>query len=227
MASPVDTRGFSNPYDYYKTAAQNVMPSPESLDRSAARLRNRNDTEYNANSQRITDQYAGKGRANSGAADYAQTMNNYGRQQSYSTGYADLLDGYEKNRMQGAVNLGNIGQQYGNTLKDEQGLNIADRGNEIATQQANTGQYNAETTRSTETAKAINDFMTFMGTFGNTNGNDEFNRMFGGSKTAFMNLLGIPMGPSPNQSGTGSDSGGTGGTGGVGGSSGFSSPRPR
>jgi len=200
-APALDMSGFANPYDYYKQAASNMMPSPESLDRSAARLRSSNDQQYNANAQRIGDQFAGKGRSNSGAYDYAQTMNNYGRQQAYSTGYTNLLDDYEKNRMTGAQNLGNMASNYGNTLNQQGNLQLGAQQNQISQQTADTGRYNAQTTRSTETAKALNDFLTMMGGFGNVHGDGSesgnlFDRIFASGRLGMMNLLGMPTGTS-------------------------------
>lgn len=200
-----DPTQFNNTYGYYQQAAQNAMPSPESVDRAAARLRNRTDTQYNANAQRTTDQFANRGRANSGAHDYAQIMNNYGRQQAYSSGYAQILDDYEKNRMQGAANLGNIASQWGNTANNQGQLGIQDRAQTLSEeieprrtsvleQEANTHGYQAQTQRAEATARALNDFLTFMGSFGNTQGGELFNRIFASGQLGFMNLLGMPTG---------------------------------
>lgn len=188
-----DPSGFTKPYSYYEQAANSAMPSPESLDRSAARLRSRVDTEYNANAQRTADQYAGRGRSNSGMHDYAQAMNNYGRQQAQSTGYADLLDSYEKNRMTGATNLGNIANQWGNTYGQQQQLGLDQEKVGIAQQQADTGRYQAQTDRSAQVSKALNDFLTFMGTYGNTAGQGRFNQDFDSAKKGLLRSIGMGM----------------------------------
>lgn len=186
-----DPSGFNKAYSLYDTAASNAMPSPESLDRSAARLRGRTDTEYNANAQRTADQYAGRGRSNSGSHDYAQTMNNYGRQQAQATGYADVLDDYEKQRMAGSANMANIANQYGDTYEQQQNLGLDQQKVGIAQHQADTGRYQAQTDRSTQISKSLTDFLTFMGTYGNTTGAGRFNQDFDSAKKGFLRSIGM------------------------------------
>lgn len=196
---------FQDAYNYYSQAANAALPSPESLDRSAARLRSRVDTRQRADEQSTADQFAGRGMANSGARDYAQAQNRYGAQQAYSSGLAQLEDDYDKRRQAGAQILSGIGQNYGNTAAQEGQYGIADREQtlseqldprkvDIAQQQANTETYNAQTERASRTANALNDFLTFMGTFGNTEGGELFNRIFTSGRLGFMNLLGMPTG---------------------------------
>lgn len=173
---------FQDAYSYFNDARQAAMPSPESLDRAAARLRSRVDTQQRAQDQQAADQFAGRGQSNSGGYDYARAMNRYGAQQAYATGLADTEDNYDKQRQAGAQILGTLGSQYGQTAGQE-----GDYQN---------NQYQAQTQRAGETASSLNNFLTFMGTFGNVTGNPLFDQIFTSGKLGFMNLLGMPTGTS-------------------------------
>jgi hypothetical protein len=119
MAGPFNTQS-----DYYNAASQYAVPSPESLDRAAARLRARTDTTTRANQQQITDQYAGRGTASSGAYNQQLMQNMAAGQNAFSQGYGQLQDDYVKQQQAGAGILSNIGTQLGDQSLQGRGLDI-------------------------------------------------------------------------------------------------------
>lgn len=202
------TPPFQQAYDYYGQAANAAMPSPESLDKSAARLRARTDTNTQAAQQQTADQYAGRGQSNSGGFDYARMMNQNAGQQAYASGYGQLEDDYAKQRQAGSQILSGIGQNYGNTANQQGQYGIANRQQnlseqldprkvDIAQQQATTDQYSAATNRSTGMSKGFNDFLNFMGTFGNTQGQGPngsiFDQFFQSGKQGLLKTLGLGL----------------------------------
>lgn len=184
---------FDEAYSYYNQAKDAAMPSPESLDRASARLRSRVDTQQRAADQQAGDMYAGKGMSNSGRYDAARRSNQYGAQQAYSSGLADQWDSYQKQRQAGAGILGQLGSSYGNTATQQgdyqntREFKPIELG--IANRQAATNQYSAETDRSTNLSRSLVDFLTFMGTYGNTTGAGRFNQDFDSAKKGFLKSI--------------------------------------
>jgi hypothetical protein len=124
MAGPFNTQS-----DYYNAASQYAVPSPESLDRAAARLRSRVDTEGAANQQALGDQYAGRG-TTAGGGYQNQTMRNYANtQNAFSQGYGQLQDDYVKQQQAGAGILAGMGTQLGEQGIQNRGLDITQEQN--------------------------------------------------------------------------------------------------
>jgi hypothetical protein len=103
---------------YFADAVKNAAPSPESLDRAAARLRSRTDTTARAASQETADQFAGRGLGASGMYGAARERGRAASQGTYASGLAQLEDDYTK-RLQDSSQyytaagngVANLGQQ--------------------------------------------------------------------------------------------------------------------
>ena len=96
MAFSYDPTPFNQAGGYFAEAAKNAAPSPESLDRAAARLRSRTDTTARATQQETADSFAGRGLGTSGMYSAAQQRNRAASQGSYASGLAQIEDDYTK-----------------------------------------------------------------------------------------------------------------------------------
>lgn len=138
MAGPFNTEN-----DYYNQAATYALPSTESLDRSAARLRSRLDTQSMANQQGLADQYAGRGMSQGGAYNRALMQNNIGGQQAYAQGLGQLQDDFVKQQQAGAGLFAQMGRDVGDQrLKGMQLGNeyaLGQRGLDVQSQLGNRG----------------------------------------------------------------------------------------
>lgn len=108
-----------NPYlnqsaNYLNQAAANAMPSPESRDRAAGRLREQISRDTNSMETQLRNQFGNRGNLQSGLFNQAYLGNQAAGLQARSQGLAQIEDDYERQRMQGAQNLGQIGGTLGN-----------------------------------------------------------------------------------------------------------------
>lgn len=196
---PINYQPFQQGYDYMNQAAQNAMPSPESLDRAGARLRARTDTNRRAADEETADRYAGSGRMNSGGYEAARRGNMIGAQNAYATGYSQLEDDYEKNRMEGAKNLGQIGSNYSGAANDMGTLNLAEDQFGLDEELGRRKLDIDETEIGYKHDEAVNqnliDFFTSMGQYGNaTSGlpsTSPFYNEFGRLKQSLFQFLGL------------------------------------
>lgn len=170
---------FQNAYSYFDQAAKAALPSPESMDQAAARLRSRTDGYANAQRQQIQDQYASRGMGNSGAYQLAQTRNNMAANNSYASGLADIQKDWWDQQQTGAQTLSQIGQGYGQTASSqaESGINDA-----LGSGKLNIEQQNANTNRQ----QSITDLLTAFGTVGGALGG---NTTYGGQTAEGFNQL--------------------------------------
>ena len=144
MAYNYDPTAFNQASGYFAEAAKNAAPSPESLDRAAARLRSRTDTAARAAQQETTDSFAGRGLGTSGMYRAAQQRNRAASQGSYASGLAQLEDDYTKRLQEssqyltqagtGAANAGyQSGQLQGTAEELRQGQGALDlKGQELS-----------------------------------------------------------------------------------------------
>lgn len=120
MAFSYDPTPFNQASGYFADAAKNAAPSPESLDRAAARLRSRTDTAARATQQETADSFAGRGLGASGMYNAAQQRNRAASQGTYASGLAQLEDDYTKRLQESSQYLtaagtgaANAGYQHG------------------------------------------------------------------------------------------------------------------
>ncbi len=189
-------------------AASNMMPSPESLDRASARVRNRIETKQRADETQLRDQYAGTGRSNSGGYEAARERNRAYAQSAYGTGLAEVEDAYERNRMAGAKNLGELGTNYGDLVLGENKIDL-DRGPLDLDRTTESNKH------LTDTRNSVIDFFNGMGAYGNTDANPNFTNQFSTLKESIYRMFGVDpgqmFGPNPVAPPTGTAP--TGGTG--------------
>ena len=91
----------------FQTAANNAMPSVQSLDTAAARVRSRLSGQNKANTQSIANQFGGS--KNVGGYNQSMAQNNAARQNAYAQGLTDLQQDFWNKQQTGAGILGNIG----------------------------------------------------------------------------------------------------------------------
>lgn len=120
MAYDYQPQPFNQASGYFAEAAKNATPSPESLDRAAARLRSRTDQAARATQQETTDSFAGRGLGTSGMYRAAQQRNRAASQGTYASGLAQLEDDYTKRLQESSqyltaagTGLANSGYQQG------------------------------------------------------------------------------------------------------------------
>lgn len=178
------TDPFQSAYSYMDQASNNMMPSPQSLDRSAARLRSSIDTQGNADDQSLQDQFAKRGRINTGGYDAARQRAMASRYSAMGTGMAQEQQNYDQNVMTGAKNLGDMGANYGKVASDQGSLAVQNRSVDIQGKDV--------------LLKNLMDMFTGMGAVGQTTGSPEFNNNFAWLKTALFNALGLGQGSSGN-----------------------------
>lgn len=179
MAEFYNPQRFTESYGIMNRGADAALPSPESMDLAAARLRSRTDNYAKAQGQGIQDQYASRGMGNTGAYNLAQTRNQQSAGNSYASGLADIQNDYWTQRREGASTLGNIGASYGNTASQESDAGINEG---LGLGKLNIEQQNADTAK----RQALNDFFTSYGTVGGALGGTAG---YGGqTATGFNNL---------------------------------------
>lgn len=159
MADFYNPQRFNESYGILNRGADAALPSPESMDLAAARLRSRTDNYAKAQGQTTQDQYASRGMGNSGAYRLAQQRNTQSAGNSYASGLADIQNDYWTQRQKGAETLGNIGASYGNVAgsEAEAGINQGLGQGKLNIEQQNTD---------TDKLRALNDFFTSYGTVG-------------------------------------------------------------
>lgn len=98
--------------DYFNRAGQYAMPSAQSRDTAAARVRSRVQAQTTANQAQIQDKYRGMGRLNTGGYRYAQGQNMAAGQHELATGLANLESDFADKEQEGAKILSGVGQGY-------------------------------------------------------------------------------------------------------------------
>lgn len=190
------TDPFQSAYNYMDQASTNMMPSVQSLDRSAARLRSSIDTQGNADDQTMQDQYARRGTINTGSYDAARQRAQAGRYSAMGTGMASEQQNFDQNVMTGAKNLGDLGSNYGQLGLGQGQLGVQQGQLDVNKGQLGVNKQTADTNRADTLLKNLMDFFTSMGTVGQTSGNSTFNSNFGFLKGAIYNALGLGEGSS-------------------------------
>lgn len=114
MALPIQYSGqpFQQAADSYGQAANYAIPSMQSRDRAAARVRSRTDAARVAGDQQIADQYQRRGMGGSGAYYGALDRNRAASQSAYATGLADMETGFSDQEQKGADIFSQIGAGY-------------------------------------------------------------------------------------------------------------------
>ena len=204
----------------YSQAIQNAMPSQQSFDSAAARVRSRIASRQNNLDRASMNQYAGTG--NVGGYDYSRAVNKATTQNEYSTALTDLQNQFEQQKQTGAgilntaaSGLANMGQnQYSTDVTRELGLgNIAqqkystDTSYNLGQQQIAQQKYATDLENQVNKQKALNELMQVFGQVGNirakstgrgaafdTNYTDLINQIFG-AYGIDMSEIGDPYGP--------------------------------
>jgi hypothetical protein len=118
FASSAPTGAAVNTQDYdaarkaFGQASSAAMPSIQSLDTAAARVRSRVSGQTAANEQKIRDQFAGRRISNSGGMQRNLRQNQAAGTQAYATGLTDLETDFWDKRQKGAEILSGIGTGY-------------------------------------------------------------------------------------------------------------------
>lgn len=120
MPYPYDTTGgygteqpFQRANAAYEQAGNYAMPSMESRDRAAARVRSRVNQQRLGNDQTTNDSYQRRGMGGSGMNQRALGANRYSADQAYATGLADVEDDFVAQQQKGADIYSQIGAGYG------------------------------------------------------------------------------------------------------------------
>jgi hypothetical protein len=176
---PYNPSSFGNADNYLSQAAGMTQQSvsPQSLDRSAARVRNRVDSATRANEMDIRDRYAGRGMLNSGASNLAQSRNRQAGMQAYGTGLAQVEDDYNTRLLSAADKMGTLGNYASNSAQARGQLGLDEFS---ATNKAAVDKQNADTSRFSAESGAALDAKNFAATllqnfasYGNTFANPQ------------------------------------------------------
>jgi len=96
----------------YEQASTYAMPSMESRDRAAARVRSRVNQQRLGDDQTTNDMYQRRGLGGSGMNTRALGQNRYAAQQAYGSGLADMEDDFVQQQQKGADIYSQIGAGY-------------------------------------------------------------------------------------------------------------------
>jgi hypothetical protein len=109
-AEPLNNPYWSSANDSFRQAATNAMPSPQSLDNAAARVRSRLSGSYQGQQRQWSNTMANRGLSNSGKNRMGQMQNWANYQNSIASGLADVEDNYQKALQTGAGIMSQVGQ---------------------------------------------------------------------------------------------------------------------
>lgn len=97
----------------YEQASTYAMPSMESRDRAAARVRSRVNQQRLGNDQTVNDSFQRRGLGGSGMNQRRLGQNLYSADQAYATGLSEVEDNYVTQQQKGADIYSQIGAGYG------------------------------------------------------------------------------------------------------------------
>lgn len=109
----LDPTYFQNAANAFKQAQSAALPSPESRDKAAGRLRASISDQTASLNRSLQDQFANQGKIG-GQFNNAFLRNTAAGQQAYAQGLAQLEDDYQQQRQAGAGILNQTGAGYGN-----------------------------------------------------------------------------------------------------------------
>lgn len=115
---------FNRAMSTYGQAASSAMPSPQSRDTAAARVRARVAGQGQAMNNQLRQQSQQSGQMNTGRYDANMARAMAANQGALASGLADVEDNYQRQRMEGAGILSNIAQGYGGLGESIGGLKL-------------------------------------------------------------------------------------------------------
>lgn len=192
---PIDYNPFDTAYATLGNAANNALPSPESLDRSAARLRSRLDTSQRANEQQLEDEYSGRGMLSGGNYEGRKLQSRATNQNAYAQGLSQLYSDWDAKQQEGSKILAGIGASQGGLAADRGKLQIGED------QLAFDRNVHADDMKKSM-AQTLTDFYTAMATNGNVlagiSPSSPFASNYNWLKQSLFNFLGLGPGEDSN-----------------------------